>query len=72
LRFVWLNTWQAERSYPLDRLASACNNFGTFRKPLLDAIGIAEQVSDTLDGNFSQVLCGLVKIAISFIEPLVL
>lgn len=72
LRFVRLYAWQAERCDPLDGLSRSGNYLSALGEPFLDVIGISEEITDALDGDLCEILCGLVKVSVGFIELLVL
>lgn len=53
---VRLNTREAKRSQPLHGVAVVSYFLGALGKPLLDVVGVSEQVTNTLDGDFGGVL----------------
>ena len=72
LRFVRLHTREPKGSDPLDRLTGASYHLGALGEPLLDVVGVAEQVTDALNSDLSEVLRRLVKLSIGLIQPFVL
>lgn len=68
LTFVGLYTGKSEGSDPLDGLPSAGNHLGAFWEPFFYVVGVAEEVSDTLNSYLSQILGSLIQLSISFIQ----
>ena len=67
-----MDTRKAKGGHPLNWLASAGDNFRTLREPALNVVGVAEQVTDTLNCDLGQILCGFIELTIGFIETFIL
>ena len=64
--FVRLCARETEGRNPFHRFTSAGNDLGTFGKPILDLVCICEQVTNALDRDLGQVVCGSVEFTVSF------
>lgn len=69
---VGLYTGEPDGCDPLDGLTGRGNAFSALGEPVFNIIGISEEITDTLYGDASQILRGLVKLSICLVHLLVL
>ena len=61
---IGLHTREPQRRLPLHRVTRSCHNACTLGKPLLYIIGVAEQVTNALDGDLGEVGCCSIQLTV--------